>query len=180
MESPALTMCLAVQKEVIKSIGKNKSFRGRGLLARFLYSVGSPKVGYRTRQTKTIRSSVQYRYNVYIKKLMRIPKYPRLLNLSKKAQSKWDDFYNDIERQMKQGGSLQYIQGWASKLPGAVARIAGLLHCVQYAEKAPNKDVSVNIVNGAIQLGDYFRSHALYAFGLMDENQKNSGRQKNT
>ena len=37
MDSPCLTMCLAVQRNIIKDIGNNQQFKGRGLLARFLY-----------------------------------------------------------------------------------------------------------------------------------------------
>jgi len=48
MKCPALTMCLAVQHDVIKEIGGHRSFRGRGLTARFLYSICRSQIGLRT------------------------------------------------------------------------------------------------------------------------------------
>uniref|UniRef100_UPI002FDB1932 DUF3987 domain-containing protein n=1 Tax=Muricomes intestini TaxID=1796634 RepID=UPI002FDB1932 len=39
LKHPLLTMGLAVQPQVIADIMDNKDFRGRGLLARFLYSM---------------------------------------------------------------------------------------------------------------------------------------------
>lgn len=47
IEEPALTLGLMVQPDVLHRIAGPSSFRGRGLLARFLYSVPPSKVGYR-------------------------------------------------------------------------------------------------------------------------------------
>ncbi len=47
IERPALTFGLAVQPAVLREIGHRKNFRGRGLLARFLYSVPEDLVGRR-------------------------------------------------------------------------------------------------------------------------------------
>jgi len=70
MQSPALTMCLTVQPDVIREIGGNKQFRGRGLLARFLYSFCKSQVGYRGRQIKSIPESIIATYQSHIETLM--------------------------------------------------------------------------------------------------------------
>jgi hypothetical protein len=170
MQSPALTMCLTVQPDVIRDIGQYKQFRGRGLLARFQYSLCKSEVGYRVRQTKFIPESLLSRYQDHIFGLMDMdmPMSASTLKLSPDAQALWDEFYNDVEAEMREGGSLHYLTDWGSKLPGAVARIAGLLHFAEHGAKAIELPVSVNIVSASCAIGVYYKEHALATFGLME------------
>jgi hypothetical protein len=167
MQSPALTMCLTVQPDVIKEIGQNKQFRGRGLTARFLYSVCKPQAGYRKRQDKAIPGAIIEGYHAHITELANISPGEHILKLSQDAQAFWDEFYNDIELEIRPGGSLENLPDWGSKLPGAVARIAGLLHFAEHEMKALELPVSVDTVKGACVIGAYFKDHALAAFDLM-------------
>src|SRR5208283_4854078 len=91
-----------------------------------------------------------------------------ILKLSPDAQALWDDFYNNVEKDLRPGGSLHYLTDWGSKLPGAVARIAGLLHFAQHGAKALELPISVNIVSAACVIGSYFKEQALATFGLME------------
>lgn len=168
MQSPALTMCLTVQPDVIREIGGNKQFRGRGLLARFLYSLCKSQVGYRGRQTKSIPESLIRKYRDHIFGLMDIPMTASTFILSPDAQTLWDEFYNDVETDLREGGSLHYLTDWGSKLPGAVARIAGLLHFAEHGAKAIELPISVNIVSASCVIGAYYKEHALATFGLME------------
>jgi hypothetical protein len=168
MQSPALTMCLTVQPEVIREIGGNKQFRGRGLLARFLYSLCKTQAGYRDRQIKSIPESLTRKYRDHIFGLMDIPMSANTLRLSLEAQALWDEFYNDVETDLREGGSLHYLIDWGSKLSGAVARIAGLLHFAEHGAKALELPISVNIVSASCAIGGYFKEHALATFGLME------------
>lgn len=54
MRKPLLTLGLAVQPKVIADIMDNEDFRGRGLLARFLYCMPNTKIGKRTYRLNTI------------------------------------------------------------------------------------------------------------------------------
>jgi replicative DNA helicase len=47
IRKPALTLGLMIQPEVLKSIAAQRAFRGRGLVARFLYALPVSQVGYR-------------------------------------------------------------------------------------------------------------------------------------
>jgi len=69
---------------------------------------------------------------------------------------------------MREDGSLCYLMDWGSKLPGAVAKIAGLLHFAEHGERAVEFPISVNIVNAACAIGVYYREHALATFDLME------------
>lgn len=167
MLAPALTMGLAVQPDVIKEIGTNQHFRGRGLLARFLYSYCKKQVGYRERQVKSIPESLLNQYREHIFSLMDIPLTTHTFKLSADAQALWNEFYNDIERDMRHGGSLEFLTDWGSKLSGAVARIAGLLHFAEHGERAVDMPISVSIVSASCVIGAYFKEHALATFGFM-------------
>jgi hypothetical protein len=168
MRSPALTLCLAVQTGVVDDIGRNNQFRGKGLLARFLYSRCKSQVGYRERQTRGLPPSLVNQYREHIVSLMGLPATERI-SLSRDGQALWDEFYNDVEKEMRAGESLYYLQDWGSKLPGAVARIAGLLHLAQHGEKGLNLPISVDIVNASCLIGAYFKDHAVAVFNMMRE-----------
>ncbi len=172
MDSPALTMCLTVQPSVIKEIGENNQFRGKGLLARPLYSLNASAVGHRMRQDKSLPKELLNEYENHITQLMNIPIERHTLKLSSEAQELWDEFYNDIETEMRQGHSMEFIQDWGSKLPGAVARISGLLHCAKHGMQGFSESISAVIAGGSAAIGIYFKEHAVATFGLMKEDQK--------
>lgn len=168
MQNPCLTICLTIQPDVIREVGNNNHFRGRGLLARFLYTHCKTQAGQRQRQVKAIPESLLNEYQRQIHSLLNIPSTTNILKLSSEGQAIWDSFYNDVESEMRTGGSLEYLKDWGSKLPGAVARIAGLLHLAEYGTEAVNKNISVNIVSGSCTIGGYFKEHASAVFGLME------------
>lgn len=168
MQSPALTMCLTVQPDVIKELGANKQFRGRGLLARFLYCLCRSQVGYRERQTSAIPEAIAAEYRDHLMSLMDMPITASTLKFSADAQVLWDEFYNDIEADLREGGSLHYLTDWGSKLSGAVARIAGLLHFAKNGLRAVELPISVNIVSASCLIGCYYKEHVLATFGLMN------------
>jgi hypothetical protein len=103
---------------------------------------------------------------------MDIPFTDATLRLSQDAQAAWDGFYNDIEREMKPEGSLYYLQDWGSKLPGAVARIAGLLRLAEHGAKGLSLPISVTSVTASCMIGEYFRQHAIAVFGMMQEDKR--------
>lgn len=168
MSKPSLTMGLAVQPDVIEEIGRNKHFRGRGLLARFLFAICKSHVGYRSRQTQSISDALLSAYNSHILELID-DNNSSIFPLSDEGHKIWNTFYNDIEHDLRPGGELEALKDWGSKLPGAVARIAGLLHMAALGVKGKDRPISVNIVTASCVLGMYFREHALAAFGQMQE-----------
>ena len=170
MDSPCLTISLAVQRDIIKEIGGNRQFRGRGLLGRFLYCNCIHKAGYRKRQKETMPEGIMREYRNRILELMNLPLTLHILKLSPEAQATWDEFYNDIETDMQPGKQMASMKDWGSKLPGAVARIAGLLHFAEHGQQAIDKPISVDVVNASAAIGAYYREHAFATFGLMSEN----------
>ena len=169
MTNPALTLCVAVQTRVLEEIGRNEQFRGRGLHARFLYSMCKTSVGYRNRQSASVPPLLIERYREHVFSLMDLSPSGAALCLSREAQALWNEFYDDVERDMRPQGSLYYLPDWGSKLPGAVARIAGLLHLAEHGAAGLSLPISVNVVSASCVIGGYFKEHAIAAFGLMKE-----------
>ena len=169
MEKPALTLGLAVQPDVMEEIGRNSEFRERGLSARFLYSFCQSKAGYRTRHSNPLPPPVKDAYNRKIRSLMYLDKKIEL-TLCLSAQQRWDEFYDKVEKSLRPGGKLEHIVDWGSKLPGAVARIAGLLHFADSADEFPGYEIKKDTINCAIMIGMYYCDHARAVFGIMKEN----------
>ncbi|MCP4254049.1 MAG: DUF3987 domain-containing protein [Candidatus Scalindua sp.] len=170
MDSPSLTICLAVQQDIIREIGSNKQFRGRGLIGRLLFSYCQHKAGYRPRQKEAVQKSLKQEYRDHIIGLMSMPLSLHNLELSPEAHAAWDEFHDDIEAEMQPGKPMASMKDWGSKLAGAVARIAGLLHFAEHGQQAQNNPISVGIVGDSTAIGTYYCKHALATFGLMREN----------
>jgi putative DNA primase/helicase len=71
---------------------------------------------------------------------------------------------------MRDDGKLQYLRDWASKLPGAAVRIAGIMHCVS-GIPTQNSIIEISAVDRALALAESLVSHALAVFDLMDRDQ---------
>lgn len=176
--SPALTIGLAIQPDVLRGLAENKGFRGRGLLARFLFSLPSSRVGRRELHPRSIPADVSKRYAALVHAVMRfghpsgeVDTSLQTVAVGQAAAARLDQFRGDVEVAMKDGGHLATIRDWALKLPGAVCRVAGILHGFIHA---PTGDPDAHPINeetmtGAISVGKYFIEHALAAFNLMSD-----------
>lgn len=175
---PALTIAISPQPDVLRGLTAHKGFRGRGLLARILYTVPTSKLGYRTNRTVPIPDEVSRRYQEGIFALAAtLPvqdngkESPHVLSLSPDAHRLWQSFWNEIELMMRPDGRLEHLTDWGGKLPGAVARVAGLLHCVAYTSCATTtREIEVGTMERAIRLGRYLIDHAMVAFNIMGAN----------
>lgn len=167
---PALTLSLMLQPSVLNSIARNKDFRGRGLLARFLYSVPESKVGHRVIGANVVPEEVERAYGRLIKGLaVELADWldPAVLQLSPQALSALDEVARELEPQLGPGGELQHIADWGSKFVGAVARIAGLVHLAAHPENGWRMPVEAESMERAVRLGMYYKEQALYAFDQM-------------
>ena len=69
VERPALTIGLAVQPEVLRGLASRPGFSGRGLLARFLYSLPASLVGRRQPGAPSVPPSVADRFSLELQAL---------------------------------------------------------------------------------------------------------------
>ena len=103
IDKPLLTMALGLQPIVIEEIFRNQKFRGRGLIGRFLFSHGKAQAGYRERLTEGIPENLREAYRQHILSLLSVDFPPEsTISFSDAAQAVWDEFYADIERELRE------------------------------------------------------------------------------
>jgi replicative DNA helicase len=186
--SPALTIILTVQPDVIADLAEKKSFRGRGFLARWLYSLPKSKVGYRNIDAPPVPEESRQLWDSLLRLILSLPapddgNMP-LIRLSPQARALFREFRQEVEVELRPGEELDDLADWGNKLPGNVARIAGLLHIALWAVNSVNSVNSVNrggpweseitqeTMAAAVRLGRYFEGHAKAAFALMGSDGK--------
>ncbi|MFI8828591.1 YfjI family protein [Streptomyces sp. NPDC053431] len=170
IENPSITMGLAVQPEVLDSIGQIKGADGRGLLARFLYSKPESLVGYRNLTPELLSPDTAATYAHKLGRLaLTLAAWTETaeLTLSPEADAVLLAYQRVTESRLRKDGSLAPILNWASKRDGAVARIAGLLHLATHPDDAWNRPIAAETMADATRLGDYFTAHALDVFDAM-------------
>jgi len=175
VESSALTMGLAVQPDVVEAMGDKRAFRGRGLLARFLWSLPRSTVGYRHIDPPSVNPHVRVTYANIIAKLFR-PWHRALtkgslekesLSLTPGARRALREFCEQIELALRPGGKFHALADWGGKLAGAAVRIAALLHGLEYPDAPAEVAISEDTMSRAIQIADYYSEHAITAYALM-------------
>jgi replicative DNA helicase len=174
VERPCLTIGLAVQPEVLRGLAARPGFGGRGLLARFLYSLPESLVGRRQVGASPVPPAVVDRYALELQALaasLAAPAgddSPAVLTLDQEAGELLLGFERDLEPRLAAGrGDLAHLAGWAAKLAGATCRIAGLLHLAGHLRDGWNQPIGADTLAGAVRLAGYLVDHARAVFDLM-------------
>jgi replicative DNA helicase len=175
VERPCLTIGLAVQPEVLQGLASRPGFRGRGLLARFLYSLPASLVGRRQAGAPPVPEPVADRYTLELQTLaasLTAPASdddgPIVLALDQEAAELLLGFERDLEPRLAAGsGDLAHLAGWAAKLAGATCRLAGLLHLAGHLRDGWARPIGADTLTSAIWLADYLIEHARAVFDLM-------------
>lgn len=176
LASPAVTLGLAVQPEVLRGLATKPTFRGRGLLARVLYALPADTVGGRSLDVPPLPLDVANGWGRTLRALLDTPEAvgpdgepgPRVLTLAPAAYGSWAEFWKATEAQLRTGGRFEHVRDWGAKLPGAVARVAALLHVARYADGQPwERPLGLEDMAAAVAMGDVLAAHALAAFDAM-------------
>lgn len=172
---PALTILLMAQPNVISRVLGNNIFRGRGLTARFLYSMPKSTVGERKYRSKPVSAGT---YEAYEQKIFNMleDEYgdePEVITLSAEADRLLEEFSQEIEPKLVK--EYAEIADWCGKLVGNTLRIAGLLcragtyRCHDFLDKPEPLVVDGKTMENAIRLGRYFLNHAQAVFNVLPE-----------
>jgi hypothetical protein len=178
VDQPALSMALAVQPDVIQGLAEQATMRARGFLARWIYALPASLVGSRTVRPAPVPPEVHERFRTRMLALWALKggvdehgrPAPHWLHLEPIADGHIEALERWLEPQLAEGEELAHLGGWANKLAGTVARIAGILHMMGEVERGgqPGTTVNSTTTSAAVQIGrDYALPHALAAFGLM-------------
>lgn len=168
---PALTLGLCVQPEVLRDIAGLPGFRGRGLLARILYSLPPNTVGHRKIGRPPVSEQVQHAYTESARAMvLTLAEWtdPAVLTLTPDAAQAVIDAETRLEPRLEPDtGDLAGIVDWAAKQVGAVVRIAGLLHLAENLTNGWGRPIEVDTMRRAIRIGDYYTAHAQATFDAM-------------
>jgi hypothetical protein len=170
IERPALTVGLAVQPEVLRSLTDRPGFRGRGLLARFLYSLPRSPLGRRSIGPPPVPEDIGTAYATNMAALVRsLVEWtdPAVLALTSDARAQLTMFETRLEPRLGPAGDLAHIADWASKLAGTAVRIAAVIHLATHLRDGWRRPVDASSMAGAIDVADYLIEHAAAAFELM-------------
>jgi hypothetical protein len=170
LHSPAVTMGVCVQPSVIRQLGR-ADFKEKGLLARFFYCLPVSRVGERTVDPLPVPEHVSEAYRRLLLDLLGFPArkedgrfIPRFISPDAHALRALLDFKQMLEPKLGQDGELEQIRSWCSKLPGAIARLAGVLQAV---EDQRANEITLPVMERAIRIGSYLLEQAKLAFGMM-------------
>lgn len=177
VDRPYLSCALAVQPDVIRGLADCKVMGGRGFLARWLYSYPVSTVGSRVPGSPPVPGSIAHAYKVGMRALwtLEVIHGPDTLHMSREADGLMLEFEQWLEPQLKAGEPLSSLAGWANKLAGHAARIAGILHVADSMDSMldARRPIGPEIVERAIRLArEYLLPHALVAFGMMHADAK--------
>jgi replicative DNA helicase len=177
VERPCLTIGLAVQPEVLRGLAGRPGFGGRGLLARFLYSLPESLVGRRQPGAPPVPPAVADRYALELQALaatLATPAgpdrddEPTFLTLDQAAGELLLGFERDLEPRLAAGsGDLAHLASWAAKLAGATCRLAALLHLASHLRDGWARPIAADTFAGAARLAGYLIEHARAVFDLM-------------
>jgi replicative DNA helicase len=168
-----LTIGLCVQPDVLRSLSARPELAGRGLTARFMYSVPAVTVGARDlMRTPTYDDAIEATYDRRILAIAteldhRVPvgSDPVLLTLAPEALNAFLTWQQQREWDRAPGQPLQHMAEWVSKCDSSTVRLAAMLHVADLNDD--NTPVSVETMRRAMLVGDYWTSHATAAFDLM-------------
>jgi len=172
IRNPRLTMVLCMQPSVLDNLWKQKDFKNRGFLARMLCVLPPNPLGSRKINVPCISEQVKTDYLGNVLTLLNLPKEKcKKLKLSDQALKLFNEFRVELEPKLGPDGQYKSMTGWGSKCPGAIARLAGVLHL---ADKAalPNLEeefITEETMLSAIKLGEFFIKHIEKVQGIYGE-----------
>ena len=168
-------MILSVQPDVIDGLMKNRKFRGRGLVGRFIYAACPSLMGHRKADPAPIPREVKEKYHSLMKGLM-LRQHGGELSLSAGAREKRVAYTELIEERLEL--IMEHMQDWGGKLVGTVIRIAALLHVSDYISRGLSPagfEISPNTMQKAIDIGECLCQHAMAAYTTMNEDPIEAG-----
>jgi hypothetical protein len=175
VDRACLTLAFAVQLDVIKGMGANRSFRGRGLLGRFLYALPPSPLGHRKIKPDPVDAFTAVNYENLIRRLHGLvagDDRVHTLRLSAEAAERFDQWQSEVEPWLANEGPLVGLTDWGGKLVGLTARLAALIHLAKWVGTNVNPvtmavEVEPDSIEAAVAIARWAIPHARASIGLM-------------
>lgn len=167
IERPLLTIGLTVQPTVIDRLAARPELAGRGLTARFMYSIPADTVGYRD-MTRADRAASLAR-NIYSTRLTDLARalgqleVVNTMRFDDNATRVFAEWRQQIEHRRRPDGDLYAMREWTTKLESSVARTAALLAIAD--GQRTNQPIDLAVLDRALAIGRYWIEHARAVHG---------------
>lgn len=186
IDKATLTVGLAVQPSILPELRGIPDAGGRGLLARFLYSLPPDNVGLRkVRDVPAIPPLLTEEYQHIIKTLtlsLAPLTDPLTVHLTDAANEAVFDLQEQAEKLLGDGQAWAHpmMREWASKWVGSCCvRIAGLLHVGTHFRDEKTGGINQNLTTDTLaraeRIARYYADHALAAFDEMQTDSATAG-----
>ena len=167
IETPKLSLIIACQPKTAMEMIENKTFRDKGLPARFFFANCRSLVGTRTFDKPGVASDAIEAYNGLIRKLLDgvFERNIEITELTLTAESlaAYIKFSQSIETKLGDNGEYKFMQDWCAKLPGQTLRIAGVLSLCDGKER-----IEIDVMRRAELIASWFTESAAVVFGERD------------
>jgi hypothetical protein len=141
LDRPAVGIVLCVQPEAVRAVLADRAARGRGLIDRMLLILPPSRLGSRLLDPEPLPRELTAWWASAIRRLLDLPwpgrvilghdgepvrctSAPRILAIDDEARQHLWRLRADLEARLGEGADLAPVSGFASKLPGACARLA--------------------------------------------------------
>lgn len=168
-----LTLGLMVQPMVLEELGSKKAMAGKGLLARFAYSVPQSRLGYRQVLTEPVSEAIRNDFHESIQSIGKAA-YDAdevvVARLSEEAFAKFLRFQKeDVELLFREDhpslGNISTMREWVGKFAGLVFRISAL-HAAGRVRGLPTV-IEEEDIDAGLSAVPYLIDHAYRAHSLM-------------
>jgi replicative DNA helicase len=159
---PALTVGVMAQPSVLRKFGSNGDLAGRGLPARFLFALPRSRAGWRNDDAPPVPEHTGARYAQQVHDLAATFaewEDPAVVTLTGEAKTIRGAAANQIERELRPGGTLRDMREWANKLTGTTLRLAGLLHVAHHPGDGWRHPIDGDRMGEAVRLTAFFIAH---------------------
>lgn len=171
VEHSCLTLAYAVQPEVIRGLAAKPSFRGRGLIGRFMYAVPESPLGRRRIDPEPVPNDLTLSYASLIRRLSEIQGKgdgPQVLRLATDANSCFRQWQVEVEKMLANDGQLELLRDWGGKLCGLTARLAAVIHLIANYRLEPWRDpVELASLESAIEISRWAIPHTEAMLSLL-------------
>lgn len=162
-----LTILCCVQPSVLRRAGREEDTIGRGVAARLLPVIPKSRADERTIDGRAaIAEQTMSAWTEVLDRLLNTERgeFPRQLVLSAEAERIFAPWYNSIAPRMRNQSAA--MKGWLGKMAAQALKVAGQFHVVEN-QSPENIPISIETMQKAIQVAEYFLGHAEVMIGMM-------------
>ena len=159
--SARISICCALQPQVLQDLRHAKLLAGRGFLGRSCFIYPPSTVGKRSLDGPPVPREVATVYEQGLKVLLGFPQ--TTFYLDDAVQARHLEFARGLESELADGGQFAEVADWAGKAAGLALRFAGLLHAAEHAIEgaAAPAEIPLETIEAAHELVRWAGSHTL-------------------